>query len=237
MNSLFFFFNWSFPGDQRRSYCGLHSHLGCPGHRAGCSRLGLLGGEEEEADRRHVQTQCWRAVWYQLHSSTRCPEDTEGGEAHLNVSVWTNPLQDACERQQWCCGSTPKENHQLVSWHALNVSYKTLLKEKGHDCLDLAGLDRFFWKECFSNSVFFSLLRFRLHLTSSATWFILQRITAIICNHLQNWWFVSDVNDPPLQLRSDDFAATTLLFSPVTDVLSLFVQSKLWFCKEACFFF
>ncbi|CAG01114.1 unnamed protein product [Tetraodon nigroviridis] len=38
-------------GDQRRSYCGLHSHLGCPGHRAGCSRLGLLGGEEEEADR------------------------------------------------------------------------------------------------------------------------------------------------------------------------------------------
>lgn len=99
LNRLFSF-NWSFPGDQRCSYRGPYSHRGCTGHCPGCSRLALLGGEKEEADWRDVPTQCWRTLWYQLHSSTRCPEVTKGGKTHLNFSVWTNSLQDICEGQQ-----------------------------------------------------------------------------------------------------------------------------------------
>lgn len=78
--------------------------------------------------------------------------------------------------------STLKGNHQLVSWHALNASYKTPLR-KGHGCLDLAGLDHFFCttERRISATLFFSLQRFRLHITSSLTSFILQWITVFTC--------------------------------------------------------
>lgn len=181
-------FRCSFPGDQHRSYRGPYSHPGCSGHRPGCSRLALLGGEKEEADWRDVQAQCWRTVWYQLHSSPRCPEVTEGGETHLNFSLWTNCLEDICERQQ--CDAAVHAQRQPSDMH-WTFSCKTLLRE-GRGCWDLAGLDHFSTERSMSATLFFSLQRFPFHLTSLSTWFYLQWMTVITCrtDHFSQMWMI-----------------------------------------------
>lgn len=135
-----FFFPWSFPGGQRCSYRGPYSHPGSPGHRPGCSRLALLGCEKEETDWRDVQTQRWGAVRYRRHGSTRRPEVTKGGKTHLILAF-----------EQIVFGTSVrggrvkllKGHDQLVSWHALHITYETLLR-KAPGSLDAAGLEHFF---------------------------------------------------------------------------------------------
>lgn len=138
-----FFPPWSFPGGQHCSDRGPYSHPGCPGHRPGCSRVALLGREKEETDWRDVQTQCWGTVRSQLHCSTRRPEVTKGGKTHLNLA-FEQILSGTSVRGSRVKRRSPLQGHdQLVSWHALHITYETLLR-KAPGSLDAAGLEHFF---------------------------------------------------------------------------------------------
>lgn len=132
----------SFPGGQRCGDRGPYRHPGCPGHRPGCSRVALLGCEKEETDWRDVQTQRWRTDRHRLHCSTRRPEVTKGGKTHLTLAfeqILFGHLGGSRVKLR-----SPLQGHaQLVSWHALHITYETLLR-KAPGSLDAAGLEHFF---------------------------------------------------------------------------------------------
>lgn len=125
----------------------------------------------------------------------------------FDFSVWTNSLRDICGRQP-CEAALAAEGTWSAGPLTCSAQYLRDTFKRSTWLFGCGGSWTLLLNEYFGNTVF-SLQRFPLYSAPSSTWFrfLLIRIT---CK-----------ND----LLPADFTATKLLFSPVMDVLWLFVVS------------